>query len=61
MKALKEKFARFLKDDNGMEFIAVAIIVAAGVILAGLIVGLYDTVSGKISGVSGDFKLPAAK
>ena len=35
MKALKRKFRRFMSDDNGMEFIQVAVIILAAIALAG--------------------------
>ena len=59
MKALKAKFTRFVKDENGMEFIAVACIIAAAVILAGLVKIIYDNVIGTVGKVNGTFELPA--
>lgn len=58
MKTFKEKFHRFIKDDNGMEFIAVAVIVAGGVLLAGIAVAIYQQVKGSMEKASGEFSLP---
>lgn len=45
MKALKRKFRRFMSDDNGMEFIQVAVIILAALALAGAAYVMYTHVA----------------
>lgn len=45
MKALKRKFRRFMSDDNGMEFIQVAVIILAAIALAGAAYVMYTHVA----------------
>ena len=44
MKSLKRRFQKFVGDENGMEFIQVAVIVLAVVAIAAIIWLMYDAV-----------------
>lgn len=48
MKAFKKRLVSFVKNESGMEFIQVAVIVLAVAILAGFIYGFYTKIGQKI-------------
>lgn len=58
MKSLKEKFQRFMSDDNGMEFIAIAVIVAGAILLAGIAVTLYSNAKGALDAANKEIPMP---
>lgn len=49
---MMKKFMRFVHDDNGMEFIQVAVIVLATIALAAVAYALYGKVKTAIEGVN---------
>lgn len=48
MKAFKKRLVSFVKNESGMEFIQVAVIVLAVAILAGFIYAFYKKIGQKI-------------
>lgn len=58
MKGIKNHIKRFIKNEDGMEFIQVAVIVLAVIALAAAAYVLYQNVGNSIKGV--DTSIPAA-
>lgn len=61
MKNLKNKLARFLKDNDGLETLEIAAIGAGAVILVAILAGIYNNANEVASGVPdevGGIELP---
>ncbi len=49
MKTLKAKFRRFVKNEDGMEFMQVAVIVLGAILLIAAIWLIYEQIEGQLS------------
>lgn len=49
MKKLAEKFRRFVKDEDGAEFLEVAAIIIGAVVVVAVIVVVYNAIQAKVN------------